>query len=98
MPDNFFLNQELQDFFFKVAKEFSDTVIYYRRRDLMVSTGLGDYFDYAFMNYTPSEIKGYLDAQKPVMNQMIDKANQIIADEIKWIKEAEETGTLAKVN
>lgn len=98
MPDNFFLNQELQDFFFKVTKEFSENVTYYRVRDLIISTGLGERFGYAFMDHIPSEIKGYLDAQKPVMNQMIDKANQIIADEIKWIKEAENSGHLAKAN
>lgn len=95
---DFFLNEEVSDFFFKVTKEFSDNVIYYRCPDMMKATGLGERFDYAFMDHTPSEIKYYLESQKPVMNQMIDKANQIIADEIKWIKEAENSGHLAKAN
>ena len=63
------------------------------------STGISDgRFGYAFMDKTPDQIKGYLDSEKPTMELMVKKANEIIEKERDWIKNAELAGMINKVN
>ena len=61
-------------------------MIYYHGPDMCKSTGLGTYFHEAWNSQTPANMTGYLDSQLPVMQQMCDKANEIIEKELAQIK------------
>ena len=96
--DETFHNQQVTDFFFQMVAQYPDNVIYYRGPDMVKTTGLGERFGYQFQYTTPDQIKTYLDEQRPTMNLMVEKANQIIAEERDWIKNAELAGLINKVN
>ena len=97
LPDTFH-NQDVTNFFIELVSNYPDNVIYYRGPDMMKTTGLGERFGYAFMDETPDNIKKYLDGQKPTMELMVKKANEIIEKERDWIKNAELAGMINKVN
>ena len=81
-----------------MVAEYPENVIYYRGPDMIKTTGLGERFGYQFQYTTPDQIKTYLDQQKPTMELMVEKANEIIAAERDWIKNAELAGMINKVN
>ena len=91
-----FHNEEVSNFFFKLVSECSENMIYYREQDVMKSTALGERFGTVFNTYSPDNIKKYLDAQKPTMDLMVQKANEIVDAELEWIKKAENDGVLKK--
>ena len=93
-----FHNQEVTNFFFKLAGEYPEDVVYYRGPDMINTTGIGERFGYAFMDYTPDNIKKYLDSQRPTMELMVEIANDKIADEREWIKYAEGKGEINKLS
>ena len=95
---NTFHNQEVTNFFIELISDYPDNVVYYRGPDMMKTTGLGERFGYAFMDNTPDNIKKYLDGQKPTMELMVNKANEIINAERDWIKNAELAGMINKVS
>ena len=98
LPDTFH-NQDVTNFFIELVSNYPDNVIYYRGPDMGKSTGISDgRFGYAFMDKTPDQIKGYLDSEKPTMELMVKKANEIIEKERDWIKNAELAGMINKVN
>ena len=96
--DETFHNQDVTNFFFKLVGSYPDNVIYYRGPDMVKTTGLGERFGYQFQYTSPDQIKAYLDEQRPTMELMVKKANEIIADEREWIKNAELAGMINKVN
>ncbi len=94
-----FHNQEVANFFFQVTGTYSENMIYYHGPDMTKTTGIKDsYFHEAWNYQTPSNMKKYLDEQKPVMQEMCDKANEIIKLERDWIKKAEAEGTINKLS
>ena len=93
-----FHNQDVTNFFFKLVGEYPENVIYYRGPDMVKTTGLGERFGYQFQYTTPDQIKTYLDEQRPTMELMVKKANEIIDKERDWIKNAELAGLINKVN
>ncbi len=76
--DATFHNQEVANFFFQVTGTYSDNMIYYHGPDMVKSTGQGSNFHESWHSQTPANMTGYLDSQKPVMEQMCKKANEII--------------------
>ena len=93
-----FHNQEVTNFFFELVGAYSDNVVYYRGPDMMKTTGLGERFGYAFADHSPDQIKGYLDEQKPTIDLMIQKGNEIIDAELDWIEQAELANVINKVD
>ena len=85
--DNTFHSQEVADFFFKVTGSASDNIIYYHGPDMVKTTGMGSDFHESWAGYSPSQIKGYIESQLNVMNNMCKKANEIIQTERDWLKE-----------
>ncbi len=91
-----FHNQEVANFFFQVTGEYSENMLYYHGPDMRKTTGMGENFHLAW-NSQP-DMKTYIDANLPVMEQMCTKANEIIEAERKWIKEAEEKGEINRLS
>lgn len=85
--DNTFHSAEAANFFFKVTGTQVDNVIYYHEGSLFESTGIGEDYGMNWQDYSPAQIKGYLDGQLNVMKNMKNKANDIIATEKKWLDE-----------
>lgn len=92
-----FHNEDVANFFFKLVGAYSDNVVYYRGPDMMNTTGMGERFGYAFSYESPDNIKKYLDGKRPTIDLMIQKGNEVIAEEIEWIKNAELAGLINKV-
>lgn len=93
-----FHNQDVTNFFFKLVGAYSDNVVYYRGPDMGKTTGLSDgRFGYAFMDQSPDNIKKYLDGEKPTIDLMIQKGNEIVDKELEWIENAELAGLINKV-
>ena len=53
---------------------------------MVKTTGLGGQFHEAWNSQAPANMTGYIDSQKPVMQQMCDKANEIINEEREMLK------------
>lgn len=85
--NNTFHSTEAANFFFKVTGAQVDNMIYYHEGSLFEATGVGEDYAEVWSNYSPSQIKGYLDGQLNVMENMKKKANDIIATEKKWLDE-----------
>ena len=81
-----FHNQEVANFFFQVTGQYSEDMIYYHGPDMVKTTGLGGQFHEAWNSQAPANMTGYIDSQKPVMQQMCDKANEIINEEREMLK------------
>ena len=85
-----FHNQDVARFFFE-AKEASDREMEYcigvcaNKPSLLYSE-----LHLSWNDHSPDELKAYLDSQRPLMNEMCQKANEIIEQEIEQLKEAEE--------
>ena len=93
---NTFHNQEVMNFFFQVTGEYSENMLYYHGPDMVKTSGMGKLYHEAWDTNTPAQLSVYIESEKNVMNQMCEKANEIIEQERKWIKEAEEKGTIHK--
>ena len=81
-----FHNEEVANFFFQATGAYSDKMIYYRGEDMRRTTGLGKNYEDFWSWYTPSQIRGALDAEKNTMNLMVEQANKIIDEEIAILK------------
>lgn len=94
--DETFHNREVTDFFFQITGTYSEDMVYYL--GLRGTTGINENFA-TYWNYTsPSNMNSYLDSQRPIMEEMCEKANAIINEERAMIKKAEAEGTINKVN
>lgn len=93
---NTFHNQEVANFFFQVTGTYSENMIYYL--GLRSTTGTTENFAEAWNKNSPANTKTYIESKLNVMQEMCNKSNDIIDKERKWIKEAEENGTINKVN
>lgn len=95
---NTFHNQEVANFFFQVTGEYSENMIYYHGPDMVKTTGMGSNYHESWNSQSPAQLKGYIQSEMNVMEQMCKKANEIIDKERKWIKEAEAAGTISKLS
>ena len=93
-----FLNDEVATFFFEVTGKVSENMVYYHGAGMASATGIGSYAYSTWDAATPSGIKSAMDARVNTLNEMCDIANGIIEDERKWIKDAEEKGTIEKLS
>lgn len=85
--DNTFHSQEAANFFFKVTGNTSEDVLYYFVDGTEQATGLGDSYADSWNRYSAAQIRGYLDGQQNVINNMCNKANDLLDTEKNWIKE-----------
>ena len=77
-----FHNEEVAAFFFVISEEGANDTIYYHGPNLVKATGKGSNFHESWSNYAPDELRSYLESQRPVMNEMCIKANEMIDAEI----------------
>lgn len=96
--DKTFHNQEAANFFFQVTGALSEDMIYYHGENIIKSTGLGQMYHEYIQLYSSSNIKSVLDEQRNVMEQMCEKANEIIEKERKQIKQYEDEGKINKLS
>ncbi|MBO5852228.1 MAG: carbohydrate ABC transporter substrate-binding protein [Clostridia bacterium] len=97
--DKTFHNEHVRDFFFELTRQYPDNVLYYRGPDMEKTTGMGEsHFGYLFQYQPSNQINSLLDEKIPVMNEMIDKANDIIEQERIQIKQYENDGKINKLS
>ncbi len=89
-----FQNKEVGNFFFQVTGEYSESTLHYL--NLKSAVGMGELYNESWSTNTPDQMKTYIDSNLHVINQMCDKANDIIAKELKQIEEDEASGKLSK--
>ena len=85
-----FHNEDVAAFFFVISEEGANDTIYYHGPNLVKATGKGSNFHESWSNYAPDELRSYLESQRPVMNEMCIKTNEIIEQKIEQLKESEE--------
>ena len=83
--DMTFHSEEAANFFFQVNAAQSDNTIYYRDSDMQRTTGMGEMFIDRWSSMTPAQIRGYIEQNINVMQNMCNKANEIIESERKWL-------------
>lgn len=80
-----FQSSELEKFFFEATEaSYKNKEVYYDYA-LMSSTGGSVRYAYEYER-SASDMRKYIDEQKPVINKMINDANAIIETEKKWLK------------
>ncbi len=89
-----FQNEDVRDFFFQVTGEYSETTLHYL--GLVSAVGMGENYNAAWSEVSPDQMKTYIDSNLHIMNQMCDKANEIIDSELKQIQDDEASGKLNK--
>ncbi len=83
-----FHSDEVANFYFTTLSEQSEDVIHYPGYGISKATGIGETynaFNDAWRDYSASQIRGYLESQKNVMQSMCDGANDIMSTEKKWL-------------
>ncbi len=74
--DTVFHSTEVANFFFKITGTQDENMIFYH---------VPDEYNNIWSEYSPAQVRGYLDGQVNVINNYCTKNNDIIATEKKWI-------------
>ena len=97
--DATFHNTDVANFFFQVTGQYSEDMIYYHGPDLVKTTGMGElYHEAGWNNNSAANVNGYIDKHLNTMNEMVRKANEIIAEESAEIIQGEKDGILNKLS
>ena len=80
-----FHSPDLANFFFKVTGDSSKEMFQYFTPNMVKATGMGEEYQVKWQWYSASQIKSELQSDLNVMNNMVTKANELIAKEKKWL-------------
>ena len=85
--DYTFHSKELADFFFKVNSQENDAPFYYYSMGVYTATGLGQAYHNNWQGTPPTQIRGFFEKNMNVINNMANKATELISTEREWLKD-----------